>query len=236
MRPNSQRAKNAISALIAVMIGMVITSIASYLLLYMIADSYQNATDFVTAQNTVLRYTMIVGIIALIQLGVYITCVVLFIMWFRRAYFNLHKLVPKSRLKYTEGMAAGAWFIPIFNLFGPYQIATDLFYESEKLLVENGLMEKQPKFHQIKGWWWGLWIASGVFERISSYIEEGPAEYTISMSFGLISLVMSIGAGILAIQMIKNYTQMEELLKKIDLDDQVSVPLMTNDDLLDSGI
>ncbi len=105
----------------------------------------------------------------------------------------------------------------------------------KKLLVENGLMERQPKFHQVKGWWWGLWIASGVIERISSYTNES-ADLGVTMMLGIISLGLSIGAGILAIQMIKNYSQMEVLLGKVELKDQVSVPHITNDDLLDSGI
>jgi hypothetical protein len=235
MRPNSQRAQNAIKALIAVMIGIVILTAAAYMLLYTLSNMVYDFNDIESAQSQILSYSLVLGLIGLVQLGIYITCIVLFIMWFRRAYFNLHKLVPSSRLKYTEGWAAGAWFIPIFSLFGPYQIANDLFTESERILVEKGLMDRQPKFHQVKGWWWGLWIASQVFERVSNNVDEGP-DFGIAVIVGIISLGLSIGAGMLAIQMIRNYSQMEELLKTIDLDGNIGAPQITNDDLLDSGI
>ena len=64
---------------------------------------------------------------------------------------------------------------------------------------------------------------------------EGP-DFGIAVIVGIISLGLSIGAGMLAIQMIRNYSQMEELLKTIDLDGNIGAPQITNDDLLDSGI
>ncbi|PHR31283.1 MAG: hypothetical protein COA38_08210 [Fluviicola sp.] len=236
MKPNQLRASNAIKALYATMITMTITSIAAYVLLYMISSASMNFEDMGSYLGQIQTYSIFAGIFGLIHLGIYITCIVLFIMWFRRAYFNLHNLVPHNRLKYSEGWAAGTWFIPIFNLFGPFQIATDLFSQSEKLLVEKGLMEKQPKYHQVKGWWWGLWIASIVLNQVSRNTED-VSIVMFSIVLGILILLATIGAGLLAIQMIKNYSKMEELLKKIPLEEGgIATSIITNDDLLDSGI
>ncbi|TRX16514.1 DUF4328 domain-containing protein [Flavobacterium franklandianum] len=63
--------------------------------------------------------------IGIIQIVVFILSAITFIQWFRLAYFNLHLRV--NRLSYSDGWAAGCWFMPIVNLFRPYQIMKKLF-------------------------------------------------------------------------------------------------------------
>ena len=64
------------------------------------------------------------GILGLVQLAHYIITVVFFIMWFRRAYWNVH--VISSNTQFTEGWAAGSWFVPFLNLVRPYQIMKEI--------------------------------------------------------------------------------------------------------------
>lgn len=65
------------------------------------------------------------GIIGLLQTGLYITSIIVFLNWFRRAYGNLHRL--KLRLNHSETMAVWAFFIPIIFLFRPYQIMKEIW-------------------------------------------------------------------------------------------------------------
>lgn len=233
MKPNSLRGKNAVNALYAMLFGSVMMIFMGIYTAYLISDM----SLFFVSDNDYNFYLMLIGILSFVYLAIYIVCVVKFIKWFRRAYFNLHQLVPSSRLKYSEGWAAGAWFIPIFNLWGPYQIATDLFSKSEALLVEHNLMEPKPNFHSVKNWWWGIWIAAGVLNRISSRLDDSLELLFIGSIIGIVGSILAIGAGLLAIRMIKNYSQMEKLLKEIP-QGEGGTPTMhiTNDDLLDSGI
>jgi hypothetical protein len=164
--------------------------------------------------------------VALIAVAITIIAAIFFIMWFRRAYYNLHQLSPGG-LQHSEGWAAGAWFIPIFNFWGPYQIATDLFKETELILVNNNLAEANPARHQIKNWWWGLWIASILLGRVEAYGEN------TSMSMALLTTAISVASAVLAILMIKSYHEMEILLPKISA---VTSDAITDDDLLDSGL
>ncbi len=232
MKPNKLRSENAIKTLYAVMISTVLYMGALGYTFYILTSPEGQFTDSASAGV----YVIMVGLTALIFFVAYILCIVFFIMWFRRAYFNLHQLVPKSRLKYSEGWAAGAWFIPIFNLFGPYQIATDLFDKSESLLVESNLMTKEPKFHAVKGWWWGLWIFSAVISQIGARMQDTINMDTliIGVFMSILALVISIVCAYMAIKMIKNYSQMEELLKQVDTGNATFQ--IKNDDLLDSGI
>ncbi|MCJ8290141.1 MAG: DUF4328 domain-containing protein [Crocinitomicaceae bacterium] len=233
MKPNSLRAKNAINALYAMLFGSAMMILIGIYTAYLVSDM----SLMFTTEAEYNSYLILIGIVSFVFLVIYIICVVMFIMWFRRAYFNLHKLVPSSQLKYSEGWAAGAWFIPIFNLWGPYQIATDLFSKSEALLVKHNLMEGKPNFHLIKNWWWGLWIAAGILNRISSRMDDDIDLLLTGSIIGVIGSILAIGAGLLAIQTIKNYSKMEELLKQIPQTDGATPTMqITNDDLLDSGI
>ena len=233
MKPNSLRAKNAINSLYAMIAVSVLMITFTFYTIYLL----NNMSLMFDTEADLNSYLVLAGIANLIYSGIYITCWVLFIMWFRRAYFNLHKLVPSSQLRYSEGWAAGSWFIPVFYLWGPYQIATNLFSKSEDLLVEHDLMDRQPKYHQTKRWWWGLWISAGIIQRIGAKM-DGDVDIAIAGSvLGIIASVLLIGAGLLAIQTIKNYSKMEELLKQIPQTDGATLTMqITNDDLLDSGI
>lgn len=171
--------------------------------------------------------------VASIYLIIFIVTAVFFIQWFRRAYFNLHVLVKSSNLRYSEGWAAGAWFVPIFNLFGPFQIATDLVNNSEALLMKNGMLEKSDdSLKLIKGWWWGLWIGGSVLSQVSSRVE---GEFSmVALGVSIVSSLMFIVAGILAIRFIRGYGEYERMLQTLKPDSALSH--MDNSDLLDTGI
>lgn len=229
MKPNSQRAKNAIIGLYVAMGAAAIMLLTEFYTLFVLTGAVPLSYDMYSFYDGV----MILG--AVINLGAYVACAIVFIQWFRRAYYNLHKLIPSSQLRYSEGWAAGAWFIPIFSLFGPYQIATDLFKKSENLLVENNMMDRKPGLHKIAGWWWGLWVTHNVLGNISSRMDTNIDIATAGAVLDIIGSFITLGSAYLAIQMIKNYAPMEELLKKIP--GKTSGPIhITNDDLLDSGI
>lgn len=203
--------------------ALLITEIYQYFLI----DRIVNEEYTLELMQEAEQFDLIAAAVGGIYLISFILTIIFFIMWFRRAYWNLHRLT--KGLRYTEGWAAGAWFIPIFNWFGPYQIATDLFVKTEKLLTDNDLIESKPKQHSIRGWWWGLWITGNIIGNIDgdSTIEM----IRLSTLASIISSVLTIAAGILAIQLIKNYHEMEVKLKNLE---DVSQSNPANEELLDT--
>jgi len=132
LRPNEQRAKSAIVLIWIVLAFEIISFISSYIqydLLQTAANGGQISMEYATANDTRER---IVGITSMI---VYIISAITFIQWFRRAYYNLH--LRAELLSYTEGWAAGSWFVPIVNLIRPYRIMTELYEETNELLVKK---------------------------------------------------------------------------------------------------
>ena len=138
LKPNGQRAKNAITLIWIVLALEIISLISGYFqydLLQTVANGGEISTETATANET--REQMI-GIIYLIA---YIISAITFIQWFRRAYFNLHLKV--NHLSHTEGWAAGSWFVPIISLYRPYQIMKEIYQETKELLIEKGIDFKQ---------------------------------------------------------------------------------------------
>lgn len=85
------------------------------------------------------------GVSQLASLGSLVVYVI-FIVWFHRAATNGRDLGISARR--SPGWAVGGWFIPIGNLFLPFQSASDFF----------------PLGHpdrKIVGQWWGFYIGSG---------------------------------------------------------------------------
>ncbi|MDX2361187.1 MAG: DUF4328 domain-containing protein [Crocinitomicaceae bacterium] len=229
LKPNKERAKNAI-------VLLWIALAASVLLLVFEAYTYKILLDVDAGMyldpESAEMYLIIAGATSVVYTLVFLLSAIFFIMWFRRAYFNLHLLVS-NKLRYSEGWAAGAWFIPIFNLFGPYNIATDLHTYTETMLLDKGLIEPDPKRIQIKNAWWALWIIGSILGNIGSRMDDKMVNEGAVIA--IIASVITIGAGLLAIKMIKNYSQMEELLPQ--LEDVSNTPDIVGDsDILDAGM
>lgn len=230
IRSNTDRAKKAKSMIKFVIISAIVMSPISLFGVF----QYNNIVSMNIDRSSLAIYGILAGLIGLVLLVANILAIVYFIMWFRRAYYNLHQIAPKG-LHYTEGWAAGAWFIPIFNWFGPYNIATDLFTKTEALLVKNNLMEPNPEQHKAKGWWWGLWIASSISTNISSRSERyllPDGLLILAIVLTVLSLVLTVGAGYFCLKTIDNYSKMEKLLP--ELTGKVSSVSSDNQDLLDT--
>ena len=68
-----------------------------------------------------------VGLLALLA---YFTTVVLWAMWRVRANKNMRALRPDGHFTFTPGWTAGWFFVPIANLFKPYQAVKEMFVNS----------------------------------------------------------------------------------------------------------
>ena len=136
LKPNRQSAKNAITLIWIILVLEIVSLISGYFQ-YDLLQTVVNGGDIsMEAADSNDSREQIIGIIYMIA---YVISAVTFIQWFRRAYFNLHSLVPN--LTYTEGWAAGSWFVPVIGFFRPYQIMVELYNKTIARLVERKLFE-----------------------------------------------------------------------------------------------
>jgi len=219
LKPNEQRAKNAILwiwIVLALEIVGLVSGYMQYSLLRIIADGGFVSEKVAEANDT--RET-VVGIIYFIA---YLISFIAFIMWFRRAYFNLHQKVEK--LQFSEGWAAGSWFVPIVNLYRPYHIMKEIYDETRRFFRKNGASEKVNYSTTYLGWWWALWIISGVIGQTVLRLTFGGSdtiENLMSTTIGHMVLgVLGIPLAFITIKIIRDYSKVEPLLEQINDEQQ----------------
>lgn len=209
LRPNADRAKNAIILLYLVLIMDIISLISGYMQYSLLGRIANGNFTMVEAEMNDLREMLVAIIYAILM----IVSAVFFILWFRRAYYNLHQL--SKRLKYSEGWAAGAWFVPIMNLFRPFQIMSEMVNETRSILVSRNLIEKSKLASGVVGLWWTLWIVNNMFANFDmrySLRTESMEQYINSSLFGMISNVLGVFAVLAAIRVVKMYSAVESLV------------------------
>jgi hypothetical protein len=151
------------------------------------------------------------GIIGIVQTALFIATVVVFLMWFSRAYQNLERL-GAGALRYKRGWAIGAWFVPFLNLVRPKQIANDIWRGSDPDLAPGAANWRDgPIPGLLFGFWWLLWLVTnfavgpGIFGGGES-IEELRNQSTRF----LVSDAAEIGAALLCALVVTRTTSRQE--------------------------
>jgi len=210
LRDNTARAKQIIS-IFWIMLGLTIVNMGAmawryFLLSDVQADRDSADMDMIEASDTLIIATNVAHII------IVILTIVFFIMWFRRAYYNLHML-PWHNARYTEGWAAGSWFVPIINLWWPYQIMMDIWRGTQ-----NALRERlgKPQSAAIVGWWWTLHLITSIYGNIAAQYgrnaEKDIDTLLTSTKIDFAGEILSIPAIIITIILIQRTSNFEKEL------------------------
>jgi hypothetical protein len=149
----------------------------------------------------------------LLQLGAigysvaFVASMVAFSMWFHRTYRNLPALGAKNLLT-KPGWAVGSFFIPILNLFRPYQAAREIVVYSDPEYAGDRLASSLGAPALLK-WWWGAWIIGNVVsrmgDRVTDLAEEAESLIIARVITGMAEIVL-LSAGIMAIVIIRRAT------------------------------
>lgn len=234
LRPNKIRAKVAVAFLVACGLCDILTIYSSSETLDVLLRAQQGLT--VTMEELLAADSRAV-LVAIVSLAAIIGAIISFIMWFRRGYFNLHTKI--DNLKYTEGWAAGAWFVPILNLWRPVEIMSEMSNRTHELLEQHGLKGPKNNLKWIVPVWWTLWIGTGIMSRVGmrSAFDPNPTleqmifTHRIDVYTSAVSIVLTAAA----VAMVLIYSKMEdELVHVEDLASPGTAPRLTDSDLLDS--
>ena len=213
LKPNEQRSQNAIILIwIALALNCIslISSYFQYDLLQTAANGGEISAESVTSND---NREQAIGVIQIIVL---VVSAITFIQWFTRAYFNLHLRV--DYLSHSEGWAAGCWFVPIVNLFRPYQIMKELFQETHLYLKRNNLLTYEHFSISTLSLWWTLWIIDrllGQFLFKYAMKAETFDELTTTTVAQIVSNGIGIVLAIITIKVIKEYSNLEPLMINI---------------------
>lgn len=219
LRPNGQRAKNAITLIWIILILEIASLISGYFQYNLLQAAANGAEISIEEANSNDSREQVIGILYLIA---FIISSVTFIQWFRRAYFNLHQKV--DYLSYTEGWAAGSWFVPILHLYRPYQIMREIYRKTEDLLISNRVDFGINLSMSSLAWWWAFWIINnfiGQFVYRYSLKAESIDELITLTVAGMLSNLVGIPLAILAVKVIKNYANVEPMLSELKREDEL---------------
>lgn len=209
LKPNDKRAKYAIIAVLVVLFIDIISGISSYMQYLLLAD-IKNGVSI--TQDVADRNDLREQMIGIVHLIIFITSAVFFIQWFRRAYFNLH--VRTDNTNYSDGWAAGSWFVPIISLFRPHQIMKELDYDTSELL-EKATGKEVKSNATIITTWWTLWIITNYFGNYlfrRMFDGETLEDLTHLTQLQIINSGLGLPLALLAIYVIKNYADKEAAL------------------------
>lgn len=224
LKHNEQRGKTAMILIWTVMAISTIISVASAVdvfLLLQYADGQELSQTAADISDIVLRVS------GYLYIAAYIISAFTFILWFRRAYYNLQVITGNT--EYTDGWAAGSWFIPVANLFIPYNIMKELYTKTDQYLFvdDNEDYSDNRLSTNYIGWWWALWIICNVFGRvISKAMDKAETLDGIIISrifytgFSLSSIILAF----ITIIVIRDYTEAEKRIYNIKQNSENLLP------------
>ncbi|KCZ98534.1 hypothetical protein HPO_09985 [Hyphomonas polymorpha PS728] len=153
--------------------------------------------------------------VSLAQIGGLIASVILVSMWTYRAMKNLH-IVEAVAAAMSPGWAVGWYFIPIANLWKPFEGMLQIWRESHRLA---GRPEKVAAY---MGWWWATWVASNILANISlrltGFTDPLPT-YDVGILVGAVGSVLSVVCGFLLLRTAKEVTQVQAEMRSGGLAD-----------------
>jgi Domain of unknown function (DUF4328)/GYF domain 2 len=144
-------------------------------------------------------------LLALVSTLVYLATIVPFLMWIHRANRNARHFGAQD-LKFTPGWAVGWYFIPILNLWKPFQSMKEIWQASKDPLNWSAQLVSP-----IVGNWWGLWVLTNILGQLSLRLsmKNIPASQLTVQLVDLGSDLAHIALCILAIKMITSIYQMQ---------------------------
>ena len=138
---------------------------------------------------------------------VFLVAVGFLIAWTNRVYRNLGPLGVQG-LRFTEGWAVGAWFVPFLNLVRPKQILNDVWRASGPDGGDDDWHRRKvtPLLHV----WWGLWIFGGLLSLSSADDADLSSAKSSAIAACVADGVLIIACA-LAIVVVTRLTESQEL-------------------------
>lgn len=137
---------------------------------------------------------------------------VIFLVWLHRSYKNLLALRAEG-LTFTPGWAVGWWFIPIMNVFKPYQVVKELWKASDPSFdLKNARSWKEAPSTLLIPFWWAFWLLSTVKVTLSG-ASINPQNVKVLTWVSLGTHTAYLIAGILLILLVRTISKRHEQLR-----------------------
>ncbi len=171
------------------------------------------------------------ALLAVLEMPIYLFTVVFFLIWLHRAYGNLFQL-KATNITYSTTWAVGYWFLPIVNLFRPFQVVREIWRESNPDIDPYlRILPNNSNTQTFLSAWWAFWILSNVATNISVRmfeVKDLEMQQTVGFAF-MLSGALTLAAAIFAILVVRSISERQELrFQKLNQNGQFSPPLPPN--------
>ncbi len=109
--------------------------------------------------------SMVAASVGLLFALSFVGCVILTAMWLHQANANLH--AAGIEMVFSPSWAWGWYFIPVANLFKPYQAMREIWNESHR--TPDTFAGNDQALLQT---WWGCWIVGNILSNISTRLDS----------------------------------------------------------------
>jgi hypothetical protein len=209
MKNNNGRAKAA-----QIFFWIIIALNAVAIFMYAIRGYVYQSDEWLLENPELSNFDLVFSVLIVLESIAIITQIVLFIQWFRRAYYNLGLVY--DGLEFTEGWAAGAWFVPFINLVRPYKIMGSIFEDTRIHLSQQGIDSFDDDDYSFIGWWWALYLIMNTFSNLENrYFEGMQLEAYSKHTIYIVGCLITISAAYLALHCIKKYQPLQEALHSL---------------------
>jgi len=147
--------------------------------------------------------------IGLLMFLVHIPTVVMFCVWLFRMGKNARALGARH-MNYSAGWAVGSFFIPILNLFRPFQAVREIEQASDPHAGPTDWHRVQPSGRV--GLWWTFWLLSNFMAQVVTRMSwnSDPQIAHASSLVGLFEAGITTVAAIMAIRVVRHLHALQE--------------------------
>jgi len=207
----------AVAVKILLIVGMVVTFLSLVTDAFSIAFPPLSAEQEVNDNPVGAVLVILIFLLAVIELVIYLTTVVLFCMWLYRSYNNLRAFNQWTPLDYSAGLAVGSFFIPFVNLVLPYRAVREVW---QKSIAPDEALLSAPTPPASFPLWWLFWLLASFAGQIS--LRASLSEHIPESNAAMISIVasaLSILAAIFVYLVVDAIDKrQEETSRKVNLD------------------
>jgi hypothetical protein len=137
-----------------------------------------------------------------IAFPIVLACFVLVGRWIYLTNANAH--VFSDEMTIRPGWAVGWFFVPIANLFMPYQGVKETWRESHEAA---GQFESEETL--LLPWWWGLWIVTNILANLTFTL--GAATMEIAPYLDLLSSALNVPLCLILIRLMRRLATVQRL-------------------------
>ena len=151
------------------------------------------------------------SVLAVLSLVLYVVAAVFWFLWVHRTYRNLPALGAEG-LRFSPAWAVAYYFIPILNLFRPYQVMSETWRASDAR-YGAGADWKVLAAPALLGWWWALHLFSSVVNEASVVAGLRSEEPMVQVAVAWVDVGMLVVHAVLLlveIRVVRGLTELQE--------------------------